>query len=67
VPLLAGLAELVPWLLQWYDDANPDPALDRPGSQVAALVDAELRAWRLTAEDLSRWEPPSVRRGRNPR
>ena len=40
-PLLAGLAELVPWLRQWYDEPNPDPALDHPGTQIAALVDTE--------------------------
>jgi hypothetical protein len=63
-PLLAGLAELVPWLRQWYDDPNPDPALDRPGSQIAALVDAEMRALHLTADDLARRPPAPTRRGR---
>jgi hypothetical protein len=63
-PLLAGLAELVPWLKQWYDDPDPDPALDRPGSQIAALVDAELRALHLTADDLAGWRPAPTRRGR---
>jgi hypothetical protein len=63
-PLLAGLAELVPWLKQWYDDPDPDPALDRPGSQIAALVDAELRALHLAADDLAGWRPAPTRRGR---
>jgi hypothetical protein len=63
-PLLAGLAELMPWLKQWYDEANSDPALDRPGSQIAALVDAELRALQLTPDDLASWLPPPVARGR---
>lgn len=63
-PLLAGLAELVPWLKQWYDEPNPDPALDRPGTQIAALVDAELRALHLTVDDLADWRPEPRRRGR---
>jgi hypothetical protein len=63
-PLLAGLAELVPWLKQWYDDPSPDPALDRPGSQIAALVDTELRSLSLTAEDLVSWRPEAKRTGR---
>jgi hypothetical protein len=63
-PLLGGLAELVPWLKQWYDEPNADPALDRPGSQIAALVDAELRALQLTADDLTSWRPAPVKRGR---
>lgn len=63
-PLLAGLAELVPWLQQWYDEPNPDPALDRPGTQIAALVDAELRTLHLTLDDLREWRPEPARRGR---
>jgi hypothetical protein len=63
-PMLAGLAELVPWLLQWYDKPNADPSLDRPGSQIAALVDAELRSLHLVPDDLSSWRPARARRGR---
>lgn len=64
VPLLAGLAELVPWLLQWHDEPNADPALDRPGSQIAALVETELRSLGRTAEDLAVWRPAPTGRGR---
>lgn len=64
-PMLAGLAELVPWLKQWYDDPSPDPALDRPGSQIAALVDAELRALHLTPDDLARATPTLPRKPRH--
>jgi hypothetical protein len=64
-PLLAGLAELVPWLLQWHDEANADPSLDRPGSQIAALVDAELRSLHLVPDDLTSWRPAPARRGRS--
>ena len=63
-PLLAGLAELVPWLKQWYDEPNPDPALDRPGTQIAALVDTEMRSLGLTAQDLTAWRPEKKRSGR---
>jgi hypothetical protein len=65
-PLLAGLAELVPWLKQWYDDPNPDdPALSHPGSQIAALLETELRAHQLTPDHLTTWRPePKTRRAR---
>ena len=43
-PLLAGLTELVPWLKQWYDAPNPDPTLDRAGTQIEALAQSERRA-----------------------
>jgi hypothetical protein len=67
MPLLAGLAELFPWLKQWHDEPNPDPALDRPGTQIAALVDAELRVLQLTPDALSAWGPQPARRGRRRR
>jgi hypothetical protein len=66
-PLLAGLAELVPWLKQWHDEPNPDPALDRPGTQIAALVDDELRVLHLTPAALAAWPPQPARRGRRRR
>jgi hypothetical protein len=43
-PLLAGLTELVPWLKQWYDAPNPDPTLDRAGTQIESLVESERRS-----------------------
>lgn len=67
LPLLVGLDELVPWLKQWYDQPDPDPALNRPGSQIAALVDAELRSLQLSRDDLASWKPEAPRRGRRPR
>ena len=63
-PLLAGLAELVPWLKQWYDEPNADPALDRPGTQIAGLLDVELRALHLTPDHLDQWRPAPTGRGR---
>jgi hypothetical protein len=63
-PLLAGLAELVPWLKQWYDEPNADPALDRPGTQIAGLLDVELRALHFTPDQLDRWRPAPTARGR---
>jgi hypothetical protein len=64
VPLLAGLAELVPWLKQWYDEPSADPMFDRPGTQIAALVEAETRALHLTPDALSAWRPPASARSR---
>jgi hypothetical protein len=63
-PLLAGLAELVPWVLQWHNEPNPDPALDRPGNQIKSLVEAEMRQLGLTADDLEHWRPTAPTRGR---
>ena len=66
VPLLAGLAELVPWLRQWHNDPSPDPMLDRIGDQIDGLVRAEAQGLGLTVTDLVAWRPPATanKRGR---
>ena len=66
VPLLAGLAEVLPWIRQWHSEVD-----DRFGVSPAAALDdyltAQLERYRLTEEDLSNWTAPPVRRGRPPR
>ncbi len=56
-PLLAGLHELVPWLLQWHD--VPDDAFGgrRLGSFFRDFLNAELRTWGLSETDLTAWRP----------
>ncbi|MCC6876643.1 MAG: BREX-2 system adenine-specific DNA-methyltransferase PglX, partial [Sandaracinaceae bacterium] len=63
-PLLAGLLELLPWLLQWHDAPNEDGF--RMGQEFDALLTAECHDLGLTREDLSAWRPPetSTKRGR---
>jgi hypothetical protein len=57
MPLLAGMAELVPWLQQWHNEL--DPAFgDRPGDSYATWLNEELHGQGLTREALARWEPP---------
>jgi hypothetical protein len=63
VPLLAGLAEVIPWVRQWHSEA--DPAL---GQSIANVLDdylaTQLDRYQLTADTLSSWTAPPVRRGR---
>jgi hypothetical protein len=50
--LLAGIAELVPWLLQWHDE--PDPVYgERMGQTFDGFVTAECAALGLTRDDLA--------------
>lgn len=63
VPLLAGMAELVPWLRQWHNHIDPEFG-DRPGEAYAAWLSGELHAQGLTRAALDTWEPPrGARRG----
>ncbi|GLR78913.1 BREX-2 system adenine-specific DNA-methyltransferase PglX (plasmid) [Azospirillum oryzae] len=66
IPLLAGVQELVPWLLQWHNDYNPDFGVGL-GSYYRDFVADEARALGLTIDDLRSWTPPAratARRGR---
>jgi hypothetical protein len=65
VPMLAGMAELVPWLLQWHNAL--DPVLgDRPGDAYKGWLEEELLAQGVSRDALRRWKPPATRarRGR---
>ncbi len=56
VALLAGLQELVPWLLQWHNDLDPEYG-QRMGEFFASFVETETRALGRTVEDLKTWTP----------
>ncbi len=67
-PLLAGLAELLPWLKQWHNDVDPT-FNERMGDFFETFLRSELQKHGLTRQDLAAWEPPaaSTRRGRRRR
>jgi hypothetical protein len=52
LPLLAGLADLLPWLKQWHNDLDPEFSL-RMGDYFASFVQEEARAMGKTPEYLS--------------
>jgi hypothetical protein len=55
-PLLAGLAELLPWLKQWHNDI--DPAFnERMGDFFETFLHSELQKHGLTRQDLTAWRP----------
>ncbi|SEP54171.1 BREX-2 system adenine-specific DNA-methyltransferase PglX [Amycolatopsis saalfeldensis] len=63
VPLIAGLAELAPWVRQWHGEVDPTY-----GVSLAAIIDEELasRSQRAgaTLDDLAGWRPATTGRGR---
>jgi N-6 DNA Methylase len=62
-PLLAGLAELEPWLHQWHGE--PDPRFSgSPAAYLTGILDQQLRELRLTRPSLAEWRPERRGRGR---
>jgi hypothetical protein len=67
VPLLAGVIELLPWLVQWHNDYDPDLGA-RMGDYFVDFVQTEARALGMTEAAVADWTPPPTpRRGRSRR
>jgi len=62
-PLLAGLAELVPWLRQWHNEYDPNLGQGL-GDYFADYLVSETQRLDLSSEDLSAWRPPKQSRRR---
>ena len=65
-PLLAGIQELLPWVLQWHNDYDPASG-QRMGDYLRDFLTEEARTQGLTLEALRAWRPaaqPGARRGR---
>ncbi|MGV9671692.1 BREX-2 system adenine-specific DNA-methyltransferase PglX [Gordonia sp. NPDC003504] len=66
IPMLAGLAELLPWVRQWHGEIDPEF-----GESVADTIDEVLRAHSadlgVGPDDLAAWRPPAPTRGRRTR
>ncbi len=63
-PVLAGLAELIPWLQQWHNEPDPAHHGERLGNFFAAYLDEEARALGLTREALAAWKPETKEKKR---
>nr|WP_272910835.1 BREX-2 system adenine-specific DNA-methyltransferase PglX [Arthrobacter sp. FW306-07-I] len=63
-PMLAGLHELEPWVIQWHSDV--DPAMgSSPAAAITGMLDSYLSRLALTRADLTNWRPAaSTVRGR---
>jgi hypothetical protein len=62
-PLLAGIAELVPWVKQWHNDPDPKHG-ERMGDYFAQFLADEAAALGLTVEAIRAWKPPSKKAGK---
>jgi hypothetical protein len=63
-PLIAGLAEVMPWVRQWHAGTDADSGINLAEAYDAYLEDQRIR-YGLSEEDLRKWSPPAgQRRGR---
>jgi hypothetical protein len=60
VPLLAGLDERVPWLLQWHNEPASDFGGMKLGEFVRDFVAGEAHALGVAVGDLRKWTPPTA-------
>jgi hypothetical protein len=65
-PLLAGLAEIIPWLKQWHNDLDPE-FQERMGDFFETFLLGQLQLYSLTRDDLKHWTPPASGRPRRSR
>ena len=65
VPLIAGLAEVLPWVRQWHGDIDPAFGMSPADAYAGYLEDQQLRHG-VTASDLTAWRPQPSGRGRRP-
>ena len=62
-PLVAGLAELEPWLAQWHSEIEPEFGAS-PASVIAGVVDQYLARMEKTRDQVTAWTPPAATHGR---
>nr|WP_281362209.1 BREX-2 system adenine-specific DNA-methyltransferase PglX [Cellulomonas humilata] len=63
IPLLAGLAEVEPWVAQWHHEIDPAFGTS-PAAAVSGFLDGELHEYGVTRDGVTAWTPPAVTRGR---
>ena len=62
-PLVAGMAELQPWVEQWHAAIDPLFGVS-PAAFCGEQLRTHLQALGLTRDDLTRWRPTPTTRGR---
>lgn len=64
VPLLAGIAELMPWLRQWFGEVDEEWGEESAAEEFQSFLDGELASAQLTPRVLSDWRPVKKARAR---
>jgi hypothetical protein len=62
-PLLAGMAELMPWVWQWHGELDEEWG-GNPAEEYQSYLDQQRTRFGLTENDLRMWRPAATGRGR---
>jgi hypothetical protein len=66
-PILAGVLDLKPWLIQWHNDLDPETG-ERLGQYFAQFAESQCQELGFSPEEVRAWQPNSTagpgRRGR---
>jgi hypothetical protein len=69
-PILAGMLDLKPWLLQWHNELDPESGL-RLGEYFVQFAESQCQELGFSPEEVRAWKPVSTssqgRRGRRTR
>jgi hypothetical protein len=60
VPLVAGLAEHLPWLLQWHNEPSTAHGGQRLGQFFKEFIGGECHRLGISTDDLRGWTPPAA-------
>jgi SAM-dependent methyltransferase len=63
-PMLAGLHELLPWLVQWHNEPNDELGGERAGDWFRSFIDTSARRHGTTPADLVNVRPIAARKPR---
>ncbi|WP_280447667.1 BREX-2 system adenine-specific DNA-methyltransferase PglX [Nocardia cyriacigeorgica] len=63
VPVVAGIAEVLPWVKQWHSGVDPNLGVDL-AEYLSLQLDDKARAVGVPVQDLSAWRPEKKTRGR---
>ncbi|MGH3636900.1 MAG: DUF7008 domain-containing protein, partial [Mycobacterium sp.] len=62
-PLIAGLAELMPWVKQWHGEYDDDWG-GNPAEEYQTFLAEQRGKHQLTEDHLTQWRPAAANRGR---
>lgn len=63
IPLVAGMAELLPWVKQWHADLDPTFGMSM-ADFCSAQLEERMTQLNVSTTDLKAWRPATVTRGR---